>query len=520
GGTVPEAADQRLDAATRATIMLSKLGFTDFDQPVTTLSGGWRKRLSLACALAHDPEVLLLDEPTNHLDLDTILWLEAELKRRRSAFVLISHDRRFLQHLSTAPVWLDRGPPRHLNKGFSHFEPWRDQVLEDEELAAHKLDRKIVREEHWLRYGVTARRKRNVRRLAQLNDLRQQRQDRRGPQGQVTLAASEAEASGKKVIDADGLSFAYGGRTIVSDLTLKLNRGDRLGVVGPNGAGKTTLLRLLLGQLEAADGTVQHGTKLEIVGLDQERVGLKDSTRLIDALTEGRGDQITVGGQPRHALSYLKDFLFTPEQTRQPIGALSGGERGRLALAIALAKPSNLLVLDEPTNDLDLETLDVLEETLANYQGTLMLVSHDRDFLDRVVTSVLTPVPEEGQGKWREYPGGYADMAEQRADALRARQAETKKSSPKISSSPSSKKSSKKLSYKDKHALETLPARMEQLEAAIAKHESTLADPNLFTQDPNGFQRAQEGLTEAQTALEAAEEQWLELEMKREELEG
>ncbi|MEL6488222.1 MAG: ABC-F family ATP-binding cassette domain-containing protein, partial [Pseudomonadota bacterium] len=380
--------------------LLADLGIDPSASPAP-LSGGEKRRVAIARALAPSPEVLLLDEPTNHLDLETILWLESEIARRRSALVLISHDRRFLQNLTTETVWLDRGETRHLSDGFKAFEAWRDKVIEEEELAAHKLDRKIVREEHWLRYGVTARRKRNVRRLADLNNLRRQRAERRGPQGSVEVTASEAEASGKKVIDVSQLSFSYASKPIVEGLDLKIARGDRLGVVGPNGAGKTTLLRLMLGQKEPDSGDVSHGTKLDIVALDQERAGLKDTTRLMDALTEGRGDQITIGGQPRHALSYLKDFLFTPEQARQPIGALSGGERGRLGLAIALAKPSNLLVLDEPTNDLDLETLDVLEETLANYQGTLILVSHDRDFLDRVVTSVLTPVPEEGRGRWR-----------------------------------------------------------------------------------------------------------------------
>ncbi|MEM9810558.1 MAG: ABC-F family ATP-binding cassette domain-containing protein, partial [Pseudomonadota bacterium] len=346
------------------------------------LSGGEKRRVAIARALAARPEVLLLDEPTNHLDLDTILWLEAELGRMRSAIVVISHDRRFLQNLTCETVWLERGETRHLEDGFSGFEAWRDKIFEEEELAAHKLDRKIVREEHWVRYGVTARRKRNVRRMAELGDLRRQRAERRGPQGSVELAAAEASASGKKVIDANELSFAYDDRKIVEGLDLKINRGDRLGIVGPNGAGKTTLLHLLLGLKDLQQGSVVHGTKLEIIALDQERAGLKDSTRLMDALTEGRGDQVTIGGQPRHALSYLKDFLFSPEQARQPIGALSGGERGRLALAIAMAKSSNLLVLDEPTNDLDLETLDVLQEALSNYQGTLVLVSHDRDFLD------------------------------------------------------------------------------------------------------------------------------------------
>ncbi|MEM1381788.1 MAG: ABC-F family ATP-binding cassette domain-containing protein [Pseudomonadota bacterium] len=482
------------------------------------LSGGERRRLAIARALAPSPEVLLLDEPTNHMDLDTILWLEREIQRRRSALVVISHDRRFLQNVTNETVWLDRGTTRHNNRGFGGFEQWRDEVLEAEELEAHKLDRKIVREEHWLRYGVTARRKRNVRRLAQLHDLRRQRAERRGPQGNVNLTASEAEASGKQVIEAKSLSFKYGARPIVSDLSLRLNRGDRLGIVGPNGAGKTTLLNLLLGLTDPAEGTVRHGTKLEIVALDQQRVNLKDSTRLIDAVTEGRGDQITVGGQPRHALSYLKDFLFTPEQARQPIAALSGGERGRLALAIALAKPSNLLVLDEPTNDLDLETLDVLEETLAGYDGTLILVSHDRDFLDRVVTSVLTPVPEEGVGHWREYPGGYADMVQQRSEATAQKPSE--KRSAKKSTATARPKQQTKLSFKDKHALETLPQQIDQLAEQIAQCEKALSDPGLYSRDPALFQKTQEDLAAAQAERDAAEEKWLELEMLREELEG
>ncbi|MEM7741420.1 MAG: ATP-binding cassette domain-containing protein [Pseudomonadota bacterium] len=483
------------------------------------LSGGEKRRVAIARALAPSPEVLLLDEPTNHVDLETIVWLEAEIARRRCALVLISHDRRFLQNLTSETVWIDRGETRHVNEGFSGFEAWRDKVIDEEELAAHKLDRKIVREEHWLRYGVTARRKRNVRRLAALKSLRHERAERRGPQGIIDVTASESDASGKKVIDVSDLTFSYPDKAIVSALDLKVMRGDRLGVVGPNGAGKTTLLRLLLGHIAPQSGDVIHGTKLEIIALDQERHGLKDTTRLMDALTEGRGDQITVGGQPRHALSYLKDFLFTPEQARQPIGALSGGERGRLALAIALAKPSNLLVLDEPTNDLDLETLDVLEETLAHYQGTLLLVSHDRDFLDRVVTSVLTPVPEEGIGRWRDFPGGYQDMSRQRQSAAKTTRADSKpaKKSP---TSPAKKKASSKLSYKDKHALETLPAEIERLTASIEMHEAALADPHLFTKDPAAYDRAQKGLAADSAARQAAEDQWLELEIKREDIEG
>ncbi|MEE4209820.1 MAG: ATP-binding cassette domain-containing protein [Parvularcula sp.] len=481
------------------------------------LSGGEKRRLALARCLAPSPDVLLLDEPTNHLDLDTILWLEAELKRRRGALAVISHDRRFLEELTTETVWLDRGTTRQRSEGFKGFEAWRDAVYEEEELNAHKLDRQIAREEDWLRYGVTARRKRNVRRLHNLHDLRQQRDERRGPQGQLQLGASEADASGRKVIQASGLSFAYGDKPIVDSLDLNLRRGDRLGIIGPNGAGKTTLLRLLLGDLPPDSGEVVHGTKLEMVALDQERGSLKENTRLIDALTEGRGDQITIGGQPRHALSYLKDFLFTPEQARQPVSALSGGERGRLALAIALAKPSNLLILDEPTNDLDLETLDVLEEALSAYGGTLILVSHDRDFIDRVVTSCLTPAPEEGLGRWLEYPGGFSEMAQQRSH-IRATSTSPAPQKPKPAPRPRPQ-SRAKLSFKDQHALKTLPKTIEGLTASIAEAEKALSDPDLFMKDPERFNRIQKSLAADQEALAQAEETWLELEILREELE-
>ena len=487
------------------------------------LSGGEARRVALARALAPDPEILLLDEPTNHLDLPTITWLERTLLARRGALVVISHDRRFLENLTNKTVWLDRGETRELGQGFKAFEEWRDEVFAEEERDAHKLARKIVREEHWLRYGVTARRKRNVRRLSELNALREKKATLNRPQGSVSMNASEAESSGKKVIDARNLSFAYGDRPIVTDFTLRLLRGDRVGVAGPNGAGKTTLLRLLTGEIDPQNGSVEHGTKLEIVTLDQQRAGLKEATRLVDAVTGGRGDMVSVGGEQRHAMSYLKDFLFTPDQARQPISALSGGERGRLALAIALARPSNLLILDEPTNDLDLETLDVLEEVLTAYQGTIILVSHDRDFLDRIVTSVIAPVPDEGAGRWREYVGGYTEMVATQA-------AKTK---PVVGSSPATTRPTDrsddqkptqartaKLTYKEKYALEILPGRMADLEAEIAQHEKTLADPTLFMTDHAAFETATQGLAKAQAALAAAEEEWLEIEMKREALEG
>ncbi|WOI52446.1 ABC-F family ATP-binding cassette domain-containing protein [Parvularcula sp. LCG005] len=499
--------------------LLADLGMVGADSP-KNLSGGEARRVALACALAPEPDVLLLDEPTNHLDLPTIHWLEDYLKRSRSAVIVISHDRRFLETLTRKTVWIDRGETRQLSEGFAKFEAWRDEVYAEEEVQAHKLERQIVREEHWLRYGVTARRKRNVRRLGDLHALRQKRATLNRPQGSASMEASEANASGKKVIEAKNIGFAFGDRPIVDDFTIRINRGDRIGVAGPNGAGKTTLLRLLMGTLEPQSGEIVHGTKLEPVTLDQQRAGLNESTRLVDAVTGGRGDMVSVGGEPRHAMSYLKDFLFKPEQARQPISALSGGERGRLALAIALAQPSNLLVLDEPTNDLDLETLDVLEEVLNDYQGTVLLVSHDRDFLDRVVSSTLAPVPEEGAGKWREFPGGYSDMMEQRRLAKAAVVAESKATTKPADSGRSPSKPTGKLSYKDKFALENLPKEMAKMEAEIARLQTVLADPKLFTADPPKFKAASEALTKTQGALEAAEEQWLELEMRREELEG
>lgn len=494
----------------------------DIDGPRTPegLSGGEARRVAIARALAPAPEVLLLDEPTNHLDLPTIGWLEGYLKARRGALVVISHDRRFLDTLTNKTVWIDRGQTKNLSQGFHKFEAWRYEVYAEEERDAHKLDRKIVREEHWLRYGVTARRKRNVRRLGDLHGLREKRATLLRPQGSATITAAEGEKSGKRVVEAKNISFAYGERKIIDEFSIRIDRGDRIGVAGPNGAGKTTLLNILLGQLAPQSGTIVHGARLDVVTLDQQREGLNDKTRLVDAVTGGRGDMITVGGEQRHAMGYLKDFLFQPEQARQPISALSGGERGRLALAIALAKPSNVLVLDEPTNDLDLETLDVLQDTLASYEGTVLLVSHDRDFLDRIVTSTLTLAPEEGDGVWREYAGGYDDMMAQRkaiAKAAAAAAAPAAKTSSAATASAPTQRGAK-LSYKDKFALETLPGKMEELEATIAKAQETLADPALFTADPDGFAQATATLEKAQADLDAAEEEWLTLEMKKEEM--
>ncbi|MGV6820461.1 MAG: ABC-F family ATP-binding cassette domain-containing protein [Parvularcula sp.] len=487
----------------------------DPDGAPKALSGGEARRVAIARALAPAPDILLLDEPTNHLDLPTIKWLENYLRGNSTAFVVISHDRRFLSTLTTRTVWIDRGQTRTLSKGFAAFEAWRDEQYAEEERDAHKLDRQIVREEHWLRYGVTARRKRNVRRLGELQSLRQKRATLLRPQGKAEMEAAEADVSGKKVIEAKDISFAYDNQPIVKNFSIRINRGDRIGLAGPNGAGKTTLLQLLTDDLVPDEGTIDQGTRLEVVTLDQQRAGLSDSTRLIDAVTGGRGDTISVGGEPRHAVGYLKEFLFKPEQMRQPISALSGGERGRLALAIALAQPSNLLILDEPTNDLDLETLDVLEDVLTNYQGTVLLVSHDRDFLDRTVTSTLVP---EGDGRWQEFPGGYSDMEQQRGKQEPASGRPEKQARRRAASQHRTKPD--KMSYKDKYALETLPKRMEELEAQIEHHEKTLADPTLFMSDNAAFETATNGLSAARTELAEAEEKWLELEMRREALES
>jgi ATP-binding cassette subfamily F protein uup len=500
----------------RAHYLLAELGLTGEEDP-KTLSGGEARRCALARALAPSPDILLLDEPTNHLDLPAIEWLEKEIGGMRSALVLISHDRRFLETMTREMVWLDRGTTRRLARGFAHFETWRDEVLEQEEREAHKLDRQIVREEDWMRYGVTARRKRNVRRVGELADLRRNRQERRAAQGGVKMAASESEASGSQVIAAEGISKFYGDRPVVQDFSTRVLRGDRIGIVGPNGAGKTTLLSMLTGTLQPDAGEVRLGTQLAMVTLDQKRAALDPGTTLAEALTGKRGDQVWVNGQPRHVIGYMKDFLFLPEQARTPVSALSGGERGRLLLARAFATPSNLMILDEPTNDLDLETLDLLQEQIAEYGGTVLVVSHDRDFLDRVSTSVIA---WEGEGRWQEYAGGYSDMVAQRGHGVRAR-AEAGRAEPALRGAgpaPAAPKEAprKRLAFKDQHELEGLPARMRKLEAEIGKLREILADPGLYARDHARFAKASEMLAKAEAGLAEAEERWLELEMLRE----
>ncbi len=500
--------------------MMSALG-VDRQADPGALSGGEARRAAIAHILASAPDILLLDEPTNHLDLPAIAWLEDYLQQSNAALVVISHDRRFLEAVTTRTVWIDRGETRALDRGFAHFEAWRDKVLEEEERDRHKLDRKIAAEEDWVRYGVTARRKRNVRRMRALQELRKTRREERRAPGAVTFTAAAATSAGKRMIVADKISKAYGDKTIVKDFSIEIARGDRVGFVGPNGAGKTTLLTLLTGQSRPDAGTVTLGTNLDMIWLDQRRASLKEDMRVADAITDGRGDWVSFGETKKHVSTYLKEFLFSPEQWRAPVSALSGGERGRLSLAAALAKPSNLLVLDEPTNDLDLETLELLEEMLADYQGTLLLVSHDRDFLDRIVTSVVTTAPDDRPGHWIDYPGGYDDMLAQRGAAPGAPSGPAPQQKKKQTrAAPQPKQPAQKLSYKEKYALEQLPAEIEALEATIAECRELLAKPDLFEKDPDRFAKTAAALEKAEQRLAAAEEEWLALEMRREELEG
>ncbi|MBX9823734.1 MAG: ATP-binding cassette domain-containing protein [Xanthobacteraceae bacterium] len=505
------------DGPHQARQMLDALGLSGNEEP-RRLSGGEARRAALARVLAPDPDILLLDEPTNHLDLTTIEWLERELEGSRTAIVMISHDRRFLANLSRSTVWLDRGTTRRIERGFADFEDWRDQVLAEEELAQHKLDRKIVAEEHWLRYGVTARRKRNVKRLANLQALRETRRTHRGPTGSAEIAASEAAPSGALVIEAKGIGKSFGERAVVRDFSTRVLRGDRIGVVGPNGSGKTTLVTLLTGALAPDAGSVKLGTTVQMATLDQHRDSLSPTTTVSDALTGGGSDTVEVGGQRRHVIGYMKDFLFTPEQARTPLEKLSGGERGRLMLAQTLARPSNLLVLDEPTNDLDLETLDVLENMIGEYAGTVLLISHDRDFLDRLVSSVIVP---ESNGRWIEYAGGYTDMLAQRgADLAREAPKPVAKAAKERKVTAPAPEKRRKLSFNEKHALATLPKTIADLEAEGRTLQQKLGDPEFFARDRTGFEQTTAALGAVQTRLAEAEERWLELEILREELGG
>jgi ATP-binding cassette subfamily F protein uup len=477
------------------------------------LSGGEARRAALARALVGEPDVLLLDEPTNHLDLPTIEWLEERLGAWKGAYVLVSHDRRFLTNLARSVLWLDRGIVRRLDRGYAAFEEWSTGILEREATERHKLDRLIERETEWAGKSIRARRTRNEGRLRQLNELRKQRRQQIGPTGRASIEVGPAEQSGALAITARNIAKRFGERTIVRDFSTRIFRGNRVGLIGPNGAGKTTLLRMLIGELAPDSGSVKLGANLAPVVIDQKRMALDPEKTPWEILAD-RNDHLQVRGRPMHVMSYLREYLFRDEQARQPVRTLSGGERNRLLLAKALAAPSNLLVLDEPTNDLDADTLDLLQEALSDYDGTVLLVSHDRDFLDRLVTST---VALEGDGTAIEYAGGYSDYVSQRGprEAAVAAAAPRKEKAPARESAPR-----QRLGYKRERALAELPNKIAALQAEMAALNATLADPGLYGRDAKAFAAKTARLGAAQAELDAAETEWLELELLREELGG
>ena len=491
----------------------------DPNRATDTASGGERRRAALAKLMAQDPDLMLLDEPTNHLDIEAIGWLEDELKRTRKGFVLISHDRRFLTELTRATLWIDRGQVRRQEKGFAAFEAWRDKTWEEEDLQRHKMDRKIKAEARWAVEGISARRKRNMGRVRALQDLRSERAAMIKRQDTAAMDLASGPKSGRKVIEAVGLSKTFGDTTIVQNFSLTVQRGDRVAFVGPNGVGKTTLIRMLMGEIAPDEGSVKLGTNLVPAVFDQTRAQLNDDLSLWENLTgdpemrvSGKADQIMVRGAPKHVVGYLKEFLFDERQARAPVRSLSGGEKARLLLARIMARESNLLVLDEPTNDLDVETLDLLQDLLGEYEGTVLLISHDRDFLDRVAS---TTVAMEGRGRATVYAGGWSDYRAQRGED--APEPTSAKPAPKQAQKPVAEPRQKSgLSFTEKHRLEELPAEIDRLTAEIAKLEELMADPELFTREPVKFKKASEALVLRQTALAEAEDLWLELSEKAE----
>ena len=473
----------------------------DLDRPAATASGGERRRAAITRALAQQPDVLLLDEPTNHLDLAGIEWLEEWLGRYAGAFIAISHDRTFLKRLTKSSLWLDRGRLRRAEVGYGGFEAWTDQVYAEEARAAEKLDARLKLELHWLQRGVTARRRRNQGRLAKLHAMRAVRAAMLGPAGTAKLGLESDEVRTKMVIEADAVRKSYGERAIVRDFSLRIQRGDRIGVVGANGTGKTSLLRLLTGEIEPDEGKVTRAKTLSGVMIDQQRRLLDPDRSVREILADG-GDWIEVRGRKKHVQGYLKDFLFEPNLVDAKIGSLSGGERSRLLLAREFARRSNLLVLDEPTNDLDMETLDLLQEVIADYEGTVLIVSHDRDFLDRTVTITLGL---DGSGKVDIVAGGYEDWERKRRPASPAgRVAQAK-------AAPAPPKRRTKLTYKDQRDYELLPARIDELEAQIARDEAMLSDHDLYLRDPRLFEALTDAVAAAREERDTAEHRWLEL---------
>ncbi|MGR3628835.1 MAG: ABC-F family ATP-binding cassette domain-containing protein [Sulfitobacter sp.] len=486
-------------------------------RPVATASGGERRRAALARLMAEEPELMLLDEPTNHLDIEAIAWLESELKGTRTAFVIISHDRAFLRELTRATLWVDRGAVRRQDIGFEGFEAWRDQVWEEEDMQRHKLNRKIKAEARWAVEGISARRKRNQGRVRALQDLRAERSAQIKRQGTAAMALEAGPKSGRKVIEAAEIAKKFGDKQILRDFSITVQRGDRIALVGPNGVGKTTLLNMLIGKEQPDSGEIKLGTNLELALFDQARAQLDGDMTLWDSLTgdpdmrvSGKADQVLVRGQPKHVVGYLKEFLFDEGQARAPVRSLSGGEKARLLLAKIMARSSNLLVLDEPTNDLDVETLDLMQELLGNYDGTVLLVSHDRDFLDRVAA---TTIAMEGDGRATVYAGGWSDYLAQRgqddfSDSV------VKSKPGKVEPKAEKKQAASGLSFTEKHRLEALPGEIERLEAEIGKLEELLSDAELFTREPVKFQKATDALVQRHEKLSDAEEEWMALEEK------
>ena len=517
--TLGEFAAQNLDPAEAYRVEMAAEGL-DFDSELSPerASGGERRRAALAKLLAEAPELMLLDEPTNHLDIHAIGWLEARLRETRAAFVLISHDRAFLRALTHATLWVDRGQVRRRESGFEGFEDWRDTVWAAEDEARHKLNRKIRAEARWAVEGISARRKRNQGRVRALAALRAERAGQIKRQGTASMALEAAPPSGKLVAELEHVSKSFGDRTILRDFSLRVMRGERVAFVGPNGVGKTTLLKLITGQIEPDSGSIRRGTNLEMAVFDQTRAQLDPNASLWENLTgdplmrvPGQSDQVMVRGTPKHVVGYLKEFLFDEAQARAPVRALSGGEKARLLLARIMAQPANLLVLDEPTNDLDVETLDLLQDILGDFDGTVLLVSHDRDFIDRIASTTLV---FEGQGQVTAYAGGWSDYLAQRPEGV----AEAPKPAVNAGAAKPKPKAAGKsgLSFTESHRLEALPAEIARLEAEIAKLGTLLSDPELFSREPVKFRKATEALTQRQTALESAEEEWLTLAEKAE----
>ncbi|MEO1599814.1 MAG: ATP-binding cassette domain-containing protein [Pseudomonadota bacterium] len=502
----------------RAEAAMDGLKVSAAAQPATA-SGGERRRAALARMIAGEPDLMLLDEPTNHLDIQAIEWLETYLRDTRAGFALISHDRAFLTALSRATLWIDRGAVRRNPKGFADFESWRDRLHDEEDAARHKLDRLIKEEARWAVEGISARRTRNQGRLRRLASLREERREQIKRTGPAAMALETSVPSGKRVIEAQGIAKRFGERTVLRPFSLRIGRGERVALVGPNGVGKTTLLKMLIGEVAPDEGRVELGTGLELAVFDQARAALDPERTLWETLTEdrltgvkGSNDQVMVRGRPKHVVGYLKEFLFDERQARGPVGALSGGERARLLLARIMARPSNLLVLDEPTNDLDVETLDLLQELISEFDGTVLLVSHDRDFLDRVAS---TTIAMEGDGRATVYAGGWSDYQAQRKPELVAEAPKPKRREADV---PRSKEPPRKLSFNQQKRLDDLPSEIDRLTAEIAKLEALLADPELYAREPKKFSKATAALDERQTLLAQAEDEWLELEALREDL--